>query len=180
MKNIDRNLLIGGLACTIPVLLLAALALLNVLDSAHGQTGESGSIGGHTLDRLSSAGWPEGVTNGESGLHSDLQTMWSQIELYRIQHKGKHPTVFDGGPECRMVNKTDENGNVDKMGAFGAYLRAVPANYRLTGRAATRITQGNGPPPFDGSSGWYYNVDTGQFWPNNRECKDAMLGRNGR
>ena len=63
----------------------------------------------------------------EASLRSNLQSVRSQIELYKIQHNDFAPTsnlTF----ENQMCGRTDQNGTVNAAGEFGPYLQAIPVN----------------------------------------------------
>jgi len=73
-----------------------------------------------------------------NSLCSNLQSMRSQIELYKVQHNDNPPNAGDGDPtfEQQMVYCTDINGDINGDGsklrdatyAFGPYLERVPNN----------------------------------------------------
>ena len=72
----------------------------------------------------------------ESSLKSSLQTMRSQISLYKIQHNDAPPAVDSFATE--MTGYTDVNGDTWVEGTstgtkFGPYLQAVPTNPFTTG-----------------------------------------------
>jgi general secretion pathway protein G len=87
----------------------------------------------------------------ESSLVSDLQTIRSQIELYKIQHNDMIPgeilasgtvtPVADAaGVVNALCNKTDQYGNVDNTnGKFGPYMKKFPVN-PFSNLTATDIT----------------------------------------
>src|SRR4051812_38342587 len=68
----------------------------------------------------------------KNSLTSQLQTLRSQIELYKLQHLDSLPTgliaaATDWG---QLINKTDQNGSTTVTSAtvFGPYLQAIPTN----------------------------------------------------
>lgn len=65
-----------------------------------------------------------------SNLQSSLQTMRSQISLYKIQHNDAAPAV--GTFEAQMTTYTDVDGGTatakDATHIFGPYLRSIPLN----------------------------------------------------
>ncbi len=93
----------------------------------------------------------------ESSLASNLQTIRSQIELYKIQHGDEWPRV-----------DTVENFTADMCtrGAdgFGPYLQKIPANPFSTG--AVTLLSGAGAAPGDNSSHWYVNTTDNTFHAN--------------
>jgi len=96
----------------------------------------------------------------ESALCSDLQTMRSQIELYKIQHNDQPPSLANF--EAQMTKKTDVAGASGTD--YGPYLQQVPTNQfndsdQLDGDGAA----GTG---VAGEAGWDYNETTGAIHPN--------------
>ena len=75
----------------------------------------------------------------ESSLLSQLQTLRSQIELYKLQHKDKLPDlVTNWNP---MTTKTDIDGNPSvNPNDFGPYMQSAPSNPINT---LTNVTNGN-------------------------------------
>jgi len=74
----------------------------------------------------------------KSSLTSQLQTIRSQVELFKLQHRDNYPTGADniaGGTDptatwnwVKLYQKTDEDGIVSPTGKFGPYLQAEPVN----------------------------------------------------
>jgi len=63
-----------------------------------------------------------------SSLMSDLQTVRSQIELYKVQHNDDLPGAGGATFEQALTGKTDIDGAVDTSGAYGPYLQTIPTN----------------------------------------------------
>jgi general secretion pathway protein G len=61
-----------------------------------------------------------------NSLKGDLQTLRSQIALFKIQHNDVPPVP--GTFAAQMTGKTLVSGTVDAAGTFGPYLQAVPVN----------------------------------------------------
>ncbi len=116
----------------------------------------------------------------ESQLVSDLQTMRSQIELYKINHNDNLPGTQSGVDfATAMTSYTDVDGVVQPaagVGIYGPYLQKIPSNPWVT-NAALAITVTSGTGSADGTglvSGWYFNTDSGKIQANDAEtCKDA-------
>jgi len=89
----------------------------------------------------------------ESALKSDLQTMRSQIELYKIQHNDVPPSFANF--EALMTGTSDALGNVAGTD-FGPYLQQIPTN-SFNGLDTLDNTGTAG----DGVAGWEYNETTG-------------------
>jgi len=67
----------------------------------------------------------------ESSLLSQLQTLRSQIELYKLQHKDKLPNLVGAAPACwnPLTTKTDADGVLSvAVDAFGPYMQSAPTN----------------------------------------------------
>jgi general secretion pathway protein G len=93
----------------------------------------------------------------ESSLVSDLQTMRSQIELFKIQHNGLVPGAGGGTtPEGALTGLTDVTGAAAALpgtGVYGPYVQKLPKNQFTDGRGI------NGPCEADGSAqGWTLDV----------------------
>jgi general secretion pathway protein G len=95
----------------------------------------------------------------ESNVRSQLQTLRSQIELYKLQHKDVAPLLITGGSAewDVFLNYTDIDGDVaaakDATHIYGPYMNAAPVN-PLSGFnkiSATAVDDG----------GWVYNETTG-------------------
>ena len=98
-----------------------------------------------------------------SAMVSDLQTVRSQIELYKIQHLDAHPgTAVDGTTwaiaafKTQLMGRTDNKGTavaVGTVGALGPYLQKFPTNaYVGTNEIGT-------------GKAWTYDSTTGAFAP---------------
>jgi len=73
----------------------------------------------------------------ESSLVSDLQTMRSQIELYKIQHKGTLPGEGGASIELAITSLTDVEGDAAAapgVGVYGPYMQKLPMNPFTNGR----------------------------------------------
>jgi len=89
-----------------------------------------------------------------SSLCTDLQTMRSQIELYKIQHNDTPPAFATF--EAQMTGTTDITG--DTTGTdYGPYIQKIPTN-QFTDSA---VITDDGGVTVDG--GWDYVEGTGAF-----------------
>ncbi len=109
----------------------------------------------------------------ESALSSDLQTVRSQLELYKVQHLDKYPD--DGGADGatfvnRLTSKTKQDGTVDAGGSYGPYLQTFPTN-PFNDLATVEIEAGDGNLG-GGSHGWHFNSTTGRFAPDDDDHTD--------
>jgi len=112
----------------------------------------------------------------KNSLSSQLQTMRSQFELYKLQHNDKLPTVLlnDGSTDdwSAMVGQTDVQGNTTGTD-FGPYLQQKPTN-SLNGH--TSILVGTTEFNYDDASGttvdgWLMNRTTGKVWATSTTAK---------
>ncbi len=91
----------------------------------------------------------------ENSLRANLQTIRSQIELYKIQHNDNEPT-FALFVE-QMTDTTDVAGAVAGTD-FGPYLQQIPVNpFTNTNTLDNTGTAG------DGVAAWEYDESDGSF-----------------
>ena len=111
----------------------------------------------------------------ESSLATDLQTVRSQLELYKVQHLEKYPHLDGAGLAdtanfvARMTGKTDLDGTLNAAGTYGPYLHKFPTNPFLD---MDTVSFGVAACPGDDLTGWYFRTDTGVFSPNDAAHKD--------
>lgn len=96
-----------------------------------------------------------------SALKTNLQTIRSQIQVYKIQHNDVYPTAAAFANQMTLASKAD--GTTAAVGTagfdLGPYLQSIPANpYTNTSTIGTGAV---------GSSAWYYDETTGTFRANN-------------
>jgi general secretion pathway protein G len=95
-----------------------------------------------------------------NSLMSNLQSMRSQIELYKVQHNDNPPELTGIQADVttigtgQLTGKTDMDGTVNANGDFGPYLQRIPNN-PFTG---TNTVGG-----FNSGSDWEYDETTGQI-----------------
>lgn len=112
-----------------------------------------------------------------SSLTSQLQTIRSQLELYKLQHLDQAPpnlsaagsvagaTAFD-----TMIAQTASDHTIAAGAEFGPYLQAVPANPLRSGVTGVVVVSGADPvvgvavPGVSANEGWVYNLTNGKFW----------------
>jgi general secretion pathway protein G len=95
-----------------------------------------------------------------SALKTNLQTIRSQIQMYKLQHNDTLPALNTFVEQMTLASKID--GATAALGSagynLGPYLQAIPNNpYTNTN------TVGAGE---IGSSAWYYDATTGTFRAN--------------
>jgi len=95
-----------------------------------------------------------------SALRATLQTVRSQLELYKAQHNGVYPPAAAAGVWTEMTQKTNVAGVVTggADAKYGPYLQTVPINPvdDTTDMATAQ----------DGTNGWAYDPGTGVFKSN--------------
>jgi general secretion pathway protein G len=97
-----------------------------------------------------------------SSLCSDLQTVRSQIELYKVQHNDAMPGTVAGVTFVQaLTEKTDLAGTMAGTDDYGPYLQQMPKN-PFTDTATVEVEAadtGLG----GGNCGWHFNTATGNF-----------------
>jgi len=107
-----------------------------------------------------------------SNLMTNLQTIRSQLLLYKTQHLENYPADGAGEGhdefEDEMCNYSDQDGNTqatpDSDHPYGPYLTSVPVN-PISNDNTVRVVQ-NGATAFsapESDGGWYFNSVTGEF-----------------
>ncbi len=116
----------------------------------------------------------------ESALTSDLQTVRSQLELYKVQHNEQLPSINELGAADtanfvnRMTGRTDQDGKLNAAGAFGPYLQKFPSNAFISVNADAVTFGVADPAPGDAATGWYYNTSLGKFSANDTVAHAAL------
>jgi general secretion pathway protein G len=107
-----------------------------------------------------------------SSLVSDLQSIRSQIQLYKVQHAHGDSlnipgTVGSVDFEESMTMYTKLDGTLASPqapdpngGVYGPYLQKIPPN---PFNDLATITSGTTTPAPGAGAGWYFNTDTGAF-----------------
>ena len=99
-----------------------------------------------------------------SSLMSDLQTMRSQIELYKIQHSDALPGAASASFELCMTGETDIYGVAGT--GYGPYLQKIPTNPFNDMNGVTKDAIG---PAGSATDGWHFNTSTGAFYANDSD-----------
>jgi len=107
----------------------------------------------------------------KNSLVSQLQTLRSQLELYKLQHLDQLPSTLIGATPAwtQMVNKTDAAGATGTSTAFpfGPYLQADPTNPLNSMSACLVVTvdqTGGGAVTGGASKGFVINSSNGKIW----------------
>ena len=88
-----------------------------------------------------------------------LQTLRSQIELYKLQHNDVAPDITDSTNQwTKLTTQTESDGTAPEAGdtVFGPYLQAAPRN-PLNGNTTCAAAPAAG-------VGFVYNTTTGKLW----------------
>ena len=136
----------------------------------------------------------------EAALDANLATVRSAIELYRVQHNNKYPSVAvstGGGTPCTTAGGVVGTGDVNSDAAFreqltgfsnaagvtcsvsaagfiyGPYLRTMPNEPVTNNAAIVVVTAANAAEPSAATGGWRFNNVTGKFQANSN-----AVGRN--
>jgi general secretion pathway protein G len=98
-------------------------------------------------------------------LRQNLHTLRSQIELYKTEHGGKAPLLFEG-TFPQLTRATNSNGVPGPPGSkhpYGPYLRTgIPVN-PITGRSIVSPTKTFPPTNPSGNGGWIYHQGGGHI-----------------
>ena len=94
----------------------------------------------------------------ESALVSDLQTVRSQLELYKVQHLERYPHIADTGlPDASAANFA--------TGKFGPYLQKFPTNpFVADADGPNEVLFGSLETAPGAGAGWYFNNDNTTQW----------------
>jgi type II secretory pathway pseudopilin PulG len=108
---------------------------------------------------------------------SAVQTVASQIQLYRLQHQDRVPDFARYPQWEQLLKKTDDSGTISPRGRFGPYLQKLPVNPYNGFSAAETVDQD--PPagfkPRGGSVGWVVSSENGRIW--GTDAKGVVIPR---
>jgi general secretion pathway protein G len=118
----------------------------------------------------------------ENSLRSNLQSLRSQIQLYKVQHNDVNPGNLAGAANIaqfvpQMTETSDYLGVVTGTkqrnmalvppAEFGPYLERIPPNPFSGLNTVAASTAAGVAAAVDGTtSGWYYDPATGEIWGN--------------
>ncbi|MCS7034280.1 MAG: prepilin-type N-terminal cleavage/methylation domain-containing protein [Phycisphaerae bacterium] len=97
----------------------------------------------------------------QNSTRSQLQTLRSQIELYKLQHGDQLPNLIGGTdePGSTVTHWSALTGtSTFGAGTFGPYLQQAPFN-ALNGN--TNVVDGNGTAPASSACGFVYDYNSG-------------------
>jgi general secretion pathway protein G len=92
----------------------------------------------------------------KSNMQSQLQTLRSQIELFKLQHRDEAPLLITTGWTV-LTSKTLDTGAVDAAGTFGPYMQQAAVN-PMTGSSTLAAAA-----DVDATTGWIYDEATGEI-----------------
>lgn len=108
----------------------------------------------------------------QSTLKHNLHTLQSMIELYRVNHLGKYPSIQNERLP-QLSSSTNSSGDRGPPGVdfpLGPYVAEVPPNPFDQSSKVSAVAGGVPPVAVSGGSGgWQYDETTGGIWPNNPE-----------
>jgi len=112
----------------------------------------------------------------KSALVSDLQTVRSQVELYKVQHlevlPGGDANSWDATTfHDQLTMFTDVSGNTNASKSttykYGPYLQKFPTNAFNDSSAVKKVTADpNADGDISGTEGWWFNPSNGRFGAN--------------
>ena len=96
----------------------------------------------------------------------NLQTLRSQVEMYKSQHNGLVPSAT----LVELTSATNSSGTVGTAGTsfpYGPYMVSIPLNY-ISNSSTVAAAPANGVAPTAAvaGAGWLYDVTTGKVWFN--------------
>jgi general secretion pathway protein G len=114
----------------------------------------------------------------KNALTGQLQTIRSQLELYKLQHRDEFPTGLQTAGTIaattafnELVVKTNDAGTTDAADGevkFGPYLQSAPINGLNSNTAvlvvATDIADPSAYTVTDTTAGWVFSQASGKFW----------------
>ena len=113
----------------------------------------------------------------DSSLKFNLHTIRSQIEMYKVHHNGKVPTLATFTDQMTKPTDVDGKSSGTKL-IYGPYFQGqVPANpYNSSNAlvASTATTDAEAKAAVAGDAGWQYNATTGNFFPNTAEYYETV------
>ena len=95
-----------------------------------------------------------------NALASDLQTVRSQIQLYKVQHLDTFPPAGISAMLTSRSNQAGSTGTDSNLYPLGPYLQKFPTNAYAGNN--TVVNSGKG----TGTAGWFYDAGTGEFCAN--------------
>jgi general secretion pathway protein G len=108
-----------------------------------------------------------------SSLVSDLQTLRSQLELYRVQHNSYPNGATSAAWKAQLTGQTDIDGAAGTD--YGPYLQTFPTNPFNDSNDVYLDADGSGSPGAQSTGlGWYFRPSDGKFAPNDDATHGAL------
>jgi general secretion pathway protein G len=110
----------------------------------------------------------------KNSLTSQLQTVRSQLELYKLQHNDKLPAFSGTTADVQweqMTLQTDVNGATTATTGkdFGPYLQQTPSNpLNSNSKIANGTADATTSTTFAATTGFYVNTSNGKVWATNQ------------
>ncbi len=100
----------------------------------------------------------------ESSMRFNLQSLRTQVELYKLQHNGTVPDVL-----TKLTGTTDATGATNAAGPYGPYVQGSLPTQPFSGlnsiKVDTGMTVGAAPTATAApGGGWIYRPATGELW----------------
>ena len=109
-----------------------------------------------------------------NAMTTQLQTIRSQLELYRVQHGDEYPDLVTTGWDL-LTKKTNADHTTTGTPAMGPYLQKAPSN--PVGNSKTIVViGGTEDAPTAAAGGWAYNNTTGKILAIVTEAQATQLG----
>ena len=99
----------------------------------------------------------------ESSVKSQLQSLRTQIQLYKLEHRDNLPNLVDESWN-QMLKKTNDSGDVGtdpQVHKFGPYIATAPVN-PVNSKSGVAAAAGDG-------IGWVFNATTGELKATNKD-----------
>lgn len=106
-----------------------------------------------------------------ANMQTQLKSLRSLIELYRLQHNSDAPLLVTGDGWNLLTSRTTEDGTIEATGNYGPYLQGAPVNPLTNSSVVAAV----GATPTD-KPGWYYDESTGAFHGANSEGEMSDTG----
>ena len=108
-----------------------------------------------------------------SSLISDLQTVRSQLELYRVQHSSYPDGATSAAWIAQLTGQTDIDGAAGTD--YGPYLQTFPTNpFNDSATVYIDAACTGSPGAQSTTDGWYHNPANGKFAPNDDATHGAL------
>jgi general secretion pathway protein G len=113
-----------------------------------------------------------------SSLQSTVQTLRSQISLYKLQHQDVTPPLASFWDQLTLY--TDDQGNTNAAKTpvfqFGPYVQTIPANTMVPSANSTVVAATVGAPATDaGATAYFYEASSGKVWAQGKDDAGAWI-----